>query len=104
MVRASAVDSVVHIVPFLNKDAIKVTIIPLVKQLCMRSVQPADTTFTTLAKDYGKLLNGLENHFTKDDCLWFLKFYVTLSSIGKPTVLDNVESTDPVLVINSFFN
>lgn len=115
LVRASAIDSVVNIIPYLNTgikngfisvnfnkniaDTIKDVIIPLVKQLCMKSTELHDNTFVTIAKVYGKLLHNLQTNFTPEDCLWFLKFYYSLSVIGKPsTATDITDYNDPVLV------
>ncbi|KAJ8938537.1 hypothetical protein NQ318_016907 [Aromia moschata] len=81
-VRAAAVDAVVLMIPYLNSDTIKQSVIKLVKQCCAQSSKPGDYTFPVIARAYGILLNNLQNHLPQNDHIWFLEFYKQLSKRG----------------------
>lgn len=60
----------------------KSTILPLVKQLCERSIEKPDVTSTMIAKEFGKILEGLQPCLSMAESLWFLDCYNTLAHRG----------------------
>lgn len=60
-VRVEATETIVHMIPFLSQDVLKVTIIPLVKKICEQAVLAMDDTLVMVAKQFGSLCIGLES-------------------------------------------
>lgn len=71
------------------------TIVPLIKQLCQKTSGAGDTTFPTIAREFGKLVEALENDLEISDCIWILQFFKTLATRGQTVRLnkDNLEVT-----------
>ncbi|XP_018567757.1 serine/threonine-protein phosphatase 4 regulatory subunit 4 isoform X2 [Anoplophora glabripennis] len=95
-VRAASVDAAVLVIPYLNQDTIKQTIIPLIKQLCGASLKSSDLTFSAIARVYGMLLNNLQNHVTPSESQWFLNYFMQLSKKGLSNTPEELE-LDPGL-------
>ncbi|KAK4873132.1 hypothetical protein RN001_015161 [Aquatica leii] len=81
-VRSASVSAIVHIFPYTTLDVKKTTLLPLIKQLCDKALKHDDLTATTIAKEIGKILDGLQYSLTIPECLWFLNFYKRLSTKG----------------------
>ncbi|KAK4873133.1 hypothetical protein RN001_015162 [Aquatica leii] len=81
-VRSASVSAIVHIFPYTSLDVKKTTLLPLIKQLCDKALKHDDLTATTIAKEIGKILDGLQYSLTVPECLWFLTFYKRLSTKG----------------------
>ncbi|XP_064215924.1 serine/threonine-protein phosphatase 4 regulatory subunit 4 isoform X2 [Tribolium castaneum] len=98
-VRSSAVASAVLMIPYLNKQTKLETIVPLIKQLCQKTSGPGDTTFPTMAREYGKLVSALQSDLEVNDCVWTLQFFKTLAAKGQTVRVnkDNLEVTQDVL-------
>ncbi|KAF5297424.1 hypothetical protein FQR65_LT01355 [Abscondita terminalis] len=94
-VRSASVSAIVHIFPYTNLDVKKATLLPLIKQLCDRALKHDDLTATTIAKDIGKLLDGMRYALTIPESIWFLNFYKRLSLKGLSN--DEFKGTDPSL-------
>ncbi|XP_064215925.1 serine/threonine-protein phosphatase 4 regulatory subunit 4 isoform X3 [Tribolium castaneum] len=94
-VRSSAVASAVLMIPYLNKQTKLETIVPLIKQLCQKTSGPGDTTFPTMAREYGKLVSALQSDLEVNDCVWTLQFFKTLAAKGQTVRVnkDNLEVT-----------
>ncbi|KAJ8919708.1 hypothetical protein NQ315_006236 [Exocentrus adspersus] len=95
-VRAASVDATVFMIPYLNQETIKQTILPLIKQLCMQSLKTSDMTFSVISRVYGMLLNNLQSHVTPVEGQWFLNFYGQLSKKGISMSPEEIEM-DPGL-------
>ncbi|XP_044272773.1 serine/threonine-protein phosphatase 4 regulatory subunit 4-like isoform X3 [Tribolium madens] len=98
-VRSAAVASAVLMIPYLNKQTKLETIVPLIKQLCQKTSGPGDTTYPTIAREYGKLVSALQSDLEVNDCVWTLQFFKTLASKGQTVRVnkDNLEVTQDVL-------
>lgn len=66
-VRVEATETIVHMIPFLSQDVLKVTIIPLVKKICEQAVLAMDDTLVMVAKQFGSLCIGLESKLLRDE-------------------------------------
>lgn len=69
------------------------TIVPLIKQLCQKASGATDTTFSTIAREFGKLVDALQNDLSQADCIWVLQFYKILGSRGQAVRL-NKDTTE----------
>ncbi|XP_063920691.1 serine/threonine-protein phosphatase 4 regulatory subunit 4-like isoform X2 [Zophobas morio] len=98
-VRSAAVASAVLIIPYLNKQTKIDTIVPLIKQLCSKTSGPGDTTFPTIAREFGRLVQALQNVLEVSDSVWILQFYKTLATKGQTVRInkDNLEVTQDVI-------
>lgn len=59
-VRVEATETIVKIIPFLNQELIKISIIPLIKKICEQAVLAIDETLVMVAKQFGSLCISLE--------------------------------------------
>ncbi|KAK4873140.1 hypothetical protein RN001_015169 [Aquatica leii] len=81
-VRTASVSAIVQIFPYTTLDVKKATLLPLIKQLCNRSLKHDDLTAATIAKEIGKIVDGLQTALTETECTWFLNFYKRLAIKG----------------------
>ncbi|KAF5272713.1 hypothetical protein FQA39_LY07740 [Lamprigera yunnana] len=95
-VRSAAVTAIVYIIPYTCTEVRKATLLPLIKQLCERSVKQDDLTAMTIAKVIGKILEGLQDVLTVPETLWFLSFYKKLASKGLK-MEDQFKGNDPAM-------
>lgn len=77
-------------------DAKKTTILPLVKQLCDKSMSRDDPTATTITKEFGRFISGLQNIMSSQDIVWFLNCYKMLAHRGLTRAGDS--RGDPAMV------
>lgn len=63
--------------------------------MCQKTSGTGDTTFPTIAREYGKLVAALQNDLETNDCIWILQFYKALASKGQAVRAnkDNLEVT-----------
>ena len=61
-VRVEAIDTIVKIIPILNPELIKTSIIPLMRKIFEQAIVSVDDTLVTVAKNYGSLCLGLEGN------------------------------------------
>uniref|UniRef100_A0A1Y1KKB2 Serine/threonine-protein phosphatase 4 regulatory subunit 4 n=3 Tax=Photinus pyralis TaxID=7054 RepID=A0A1Y1KKB2_PHOPY len=94
-VRAASVSSIVQIFPYSSLDVKKATLLPLLKQLCERSLKQDELTPATLSKEIGRIFEGLQHAFTATEALWFLNFYKKLATKGLVSEGGELTGADP---------
>lgn len=81
----------------------KNTIVPLLKQLAEKSLDLRDYTSSTIAKEIGKILEGLQSCLTVADSVWFLELFNSLSHRGVTSTLGDIINADATQVIFMFY-
>jgi hypothetical protein len=81
------VETIVNMLPNLQADTLKFTIIPLVKKMCEESLKAEDSVMVKISEQFGKLCLGLENFFTPQEKAWILHHYQKMAELGLPHVM-----------------
>ncbi|XP_071050484.1 serine/threonine-protein phosphatase 4 regulatory subunit 4-like isoform X2 [Onthophagus taurus] len=81
LVREAAVLTIVNLLPFLEKDVLATTVIPLIRRFCEKTV-PDDNTAAIISSQFGRILKFLSPVLTNDNKIWFLNYFKILSRKG----------------------
>ncbi|XP_017767087.1 PREDICTED: uncharacterized protein LOC108555782 isoform X4 [Eufriesea mexicana] len=101
-VRCASVQTIAYLLPHLQEDTIKTTIVPLVKKLCenTQSVQPDDDVICVIAQEFGKIVLGLEKCLLPAEKTWFLKYFQQLAQMGIVSMKKESKPHLPFMNIN----
>ncbi|KAI4469357.1 protein phosphatase 4 regulatory subunit 4 ppp4r4 [Holotrichia oblita] len=98
LVREAAVLTLVNLFPYIEKDLIENTIIPLIKKLCEKCI-PEDNIASIIASQYGAILDHITPYLSNDDKTWFLSYYKILARTGFETRPGGMQTVDASKVI-----
>lgn len=75
------------------------TIVPLIRKLAEKSMDHRDITSSTIAREIGKILEGLQSCLTVADSVWFLELFNNLSHRGLAGTPGDIHRADASQVI-----
>ncbi|PSN42305.1 hypothetical protein C0J52_11141 [Blattella germanica] len=87
LVRLQAVETIVNMLPHLQPEILKYTVIPLVKKMCEQSLRAEDAVMVKIAEHFGRLCLGLDNYLMPQEKLWMLKHYQKMAQLGLPQLM-----------------
>ncbi|GJQ83912.1 hypothetical protein Trydic_g19850 [Trypoxylus dichotomus] len=99
LVREAAVLTLVNLFPYIEKELIESTIIPLIKKLCEKCT-PEDNISSIIASQYGAILENIMPSLSNDDKMWFLTYYRILAKTGfesRPGGMPTVDASKDVV-------
>lgn len=94
IVRGSSVTTVVFMLQYLDNETKANIMLPLVTQLCDKSMRKDDVTAGIIAAELGKMMDSLKNCLSTETSNWFMKCYKKLSQRGLSNDPGDVFSID----------
>ena len=81
-VRLAGLETVGSMISLLDSDTRAITIYPLVRNICDQALTSSDSTLPVVAKQLGKLCDGLSENLNGEQRLWLIDYFKELTVRG----------------------